>query len=223
MLVDNKNRNWVVKQLDWTRVVGVSGVLADPLEDGCGCAVDDSRDLALCNHVDVAGQGSGAGAACDEAFEERDLLGRWWVGGEAADVADVDRLVAESLDVLSLAAPAATCVDSVVSSDQEMIRNVGPAVGVDLEVVNFADGGRALSLRGARSCARRVNDEERRWADRQHRHEPRLASAPSVAWNDCRALSRHRGDKPDDDQQGNLESLCHCCTNLDRQQPNEAF
>lgn len=56
--------------------------------------------------------------------------------------------------------PAAALIDSAVSSDDEMIRNVGPLVDLHLEILNVTNCFRAVSLSGAVLCASWVNNHE---------------------------------------------------------------
>lgn len=141
-------------------------MFADCREDCCRIAADDVGELTLGNGADVLSQTALSDSAIDEAVEDFKDFSRWCVG-ESTDEADVDHLIGEGTDILAGSSPAATGVDSQISSDDEVVRDVSPSVGVHVEGLDLAKSCRALSLSCAWLSSGGMNSDERSWSDRK--------------------------------------------------------
>uniref|UniRef100_A0AAG5DGY8 Uncharacterized protein n=1 Tax=Anopheles atroparvus TaxID=41427 RepID=A0AAG5DGY8_ANOAO len=112
--------------------------------------------------------------------------------GERADHAHADRAIVVAGCVRSLASPAAALVRGAVLADQEVVTDVGPAVGVHVEVLDVAHLRGAGGVRRAVSSGRVVHHDPRGRSDRQLGGVGGTRS-PLRTGYDARALGRHAG------------------------------
>lgn len=95
---------------------------------------------------------------------------RWGHGrGPGSEHAEAHRLVVVSGSVGALAIPAPALVGTAVRAEAPVVADIGPSVGVHVEVLDVAHLGGTGVLGGARSSGGVVDHNEGRWADGQQR------------------------------------------------------
>lgn len=106
--------------------------------------------------------------------------------GEGSDERDANGLVVVAGRVSSLASPATSGVHLTISANQEVVADIGPAVGIDVLVLDLAHLGDAGRLGGAGRSGRVMDDGVGSWSDGQHggRHD---TATPLLDGDDSRA------------------------------------
>jgi hypothetical protein len=116
----------------------------------------------------------------------------WLATIEVSDVGEVDGLIGETSDVLSLLDPATTSVHQIVFTNQESESNVGPSLDVHVVVLRVSHLLRASRLGGAElsDWASLVDNQVRRWTDCDHWNDSSWStSCPGVSGDESWTLA----------------------------------